>query len=160
MKLTRRAVSEVLQPCGVGVFESRHAPDFAMEWRRHTFLKLIYVRTGEGCVSLESRSYPFRDRDIIVVPAGVRNRLIDSPNRMVSLYALCLARELLAFDKTLERRLGQGIRRGDEYLANQAERHLRRLLFQQKHAPEHAGLANPATRSILRTTRRSSVAAS
>lgn len=129
--LTKRAVDEKVPDCGVFVIESHHAPGFVMEWRTHSFVKLVYALTGSGDVEIRKEKYGFQPRDVIVVPPGHRNRIIDTPGTPTSLYVFCLSTELLQFDAATLSRLRPGSLRRDRQFANQVERRLRRLLYIQ-----------------------------
>lgn len=100
-ELTRRAQPEHLPSWGVAVLESHHAADFVMEWRSHPFLKLVYALAGEGEVQFAGSSIPFTPGDLILVPSGTKNRVVDRPGRPASLYVLCLAPAALTFDDRL-----------------------------------------------------------
>lgn len=139
--LTRRPLAERLPPWGVGVFESHHAPDFVMGWRRHPFLKVIYVLGGAGELHFDKESAAFASRDLLLVPPGIRNRLVDQTGRPASLYVLCIARGLLRFDPGVEGRLAAGLQRRDDELADRARSLFRRLLFQQSHGGQNASIA-------------------
>lgn len=128
---TRRALAERLPDWGVAVLESHHAPDFHMEWRRHRFLKIVYVLAGAGRLWLDERSIAYRAGDLLVVPPGTRNRLEDAPGEPASVYVLCLSRRHLACDPNVEARLPAGRWPRSATLAKRAERRLRRLLYQQ-----------------------------
>lgn len=139
--LTKKAIDEKLPTWGVAVFESHHAPEFEMEWRTHRFLKLIYVYAGEGWLHSASESAKFSAGDLLVVPAGRKNRLSDVPDKPVSVYVLCLASKILAFDPRIERRLRCGRRPLSPELANRAESLFRGLLYQQRSGGERASLS-------------------
>ncbi|QDT69002.1 HTH-type transcriptional activator RhaR [Planctomycetes bacterium MalM25] len=128
---TRRALPERLPDWGVAVLESHHAPDFHMEWRRHRFLKVVYVLSGAGQLWLDDRDIAYQAGDLLVVPAGTRNRLEDTPGEPASVYVLCLSRRHLACDPHAESRLSAGRWPRSVSLAKRAERRLRRLLYQQ-----------------------------
>lgn len=140
VQLTKRAKEEVIPTWGVGILESHHAPDFEMDWRRHNFLKLIYVLSGEGTISVGNASFRFQQQDLMVVPVGAKNRLVDAPNRQVSIYVLCISRSVLEFDRSIERRLPAGIHHCDSSVAIRAEHLLRNLLFHQKHLSNNTRL--------------------
>lgn len=109
-----------------------------MEWRRHRFLKVVYVLAGSGGLRIEDREYAYEAGDLLVVPAGNRNRLEDDPEAPASVYVLCLSRRLLAFDSAIESRLKPGRLPRSVALAKRAEQRLRRLLFQQARGGENA----------------------
>ncbi|MFK8111682.1 MAG: helix-turn-helix domain-containing protein [Rubripirellula sp.] len=97
-KLTDRALPEVLPPCGALVLESHHSPEFTMEWRTHSFIKLVYVLSGRGTFYLGGLSEPFSASDVIVVKPGTRNRIEDDPTAAASLYVCCISQQLVHFD--------------------------------------------------------------
>lgn len=132
-RLTRRALTERLPAWGVAVLESHHAPDWSMEKRSHPFLKVVYVLDGAGVVEIGKKPHPFTSGDLVVVPPGSDNRVVDEPGKPSSLYVLCVAPSLLAFDSRLATRLPRGRTARSTYLANRAEALLRRLLFLQAH---------------------------
>ena len=103
-----------------------------MEWRTHPFHKLIYAPRGSGEVWIGDRSHPFGPRDLIVVPSQNRNRIVDAPGEPVSLYVLCLSRQLLAFDRGVEKRLPVGAVAMAAGQAERVEQQLRRLLYEQR----------------------------
>ena len=75
--LTDRALDEILPECGVLVLESHHSPEFAMDWREHVFLKLVYVLRGRGVLEFKDRIVHFEGGDLIVVPPQTPNRITD-----------------------------------------------------------------------------------
>ncbi len=142
---TRHALPETLPPWGVAVLESHHALDWTMDWRRHPFLKVIYVLAGEGTVEVASRGLPFTAGDLVVVPSERRNRIVDAPGQPSSLYVLCVTPAVLRFDRALLARLPAGCAERSSYLANRAEALFRRLLFQQSHGGASASIAMVAS---------------
>ena len=143
-KLTRRALPEILPSWGILVLESHHAPDFFMEWREHSFIKVVYALHGSGNLFLGNKSIEFIAKDVLLVPPGKRNRIVDSADQPSSLYVLCVDPKLLAFDASIERQLVSGRLTRSAYLANRVEASLRRLLFQQSHSGKQASLAMAA----------------
>lgn len=130
-KLTTFALQEKLPRWGVLVLESHHAPDFAMEWRTHPFIKVIYALSGAGRVLIGDSEYVFGPRDVIVVPPRHRNRIIDDEGSAASLYVLCLDTKLFGFDDHFADRLQPGALVSSLHFAGQVQRRLRRLLFEQ-----------------------------
>ena len=142
--LTRRALPEILPDWGILVLESHHASDFFMEWRTHDFIKVIYALQGTGSLLLGKKTYEFHAQDVLLVPAGVANRIVDSPEGPTSLYVLCVDTSLLAFDRAIEQQLEAGRFPRSEYFAKRVEASLRRLLFRQSHSGKLASLAMAA----------------
>ena len=116
---------------GALVLESHHAADFTMPWRTHDFVKVVFAMSGSGCVLIGNMEFRFRSRDVIVVPAGNMNRIIDDPGSAASLYVFCLDTGLLRFDPTINNRIPLGRLRTSIHFASQVQSRLRRLLFEQ-----------------------------
>lgn len=112
-----------------------------MEWRRHAFLKLIYVQAGAGTLYLGDHKQSFKPRDLLLAPVGVRNRLVDAAGRPASLYVLCVDRQLLRFDPEIENRFVPGLQPRSLDTARRVEGQFRRLLFEQSHGGEAASVA-------------------
>ena len=131
LALTVVALPERIPSWGVLVLESHHAAEFTMPWRTHDFIKVVFAMSGSGRVLIRDTEYRFRSHDVIVVPAGHKNRIIDDPGSAASLYVLCLATELLQFEPTINDRVPQGRLRTSVHFASQVHGRLRRLLFEQ-----------------------------
>jgi AraC-like DNA-binding protein len=129
--LTVVALPERMPAWGVLVLESHHAAEFTMPWRTHDFIKVVFAMSGSGRVLIRDTEYRFRSHDVIVVPAGNKNRIIDDPGSAASLYVLCLDTELLRFDPTIDDRVPHGRLRTSVHFASQVQGRLRRLLFEQ-----------------------------
>ena len=133
-RLTRRALPEDLPEWGVLLLESHHDPAFTMEWRTHPFHKWIYVLRGRGRFLLHRREFFFSAGDVIAVPAGTPNRIVDLPGAASSLYVCCVADQLLSFDRSLRGRLPAGPLAPDGHFANRVAALMRRLAFAQSRA--------------------------
>ncbi len=134
--LTTIALPEQLPSWGVLVLESHHAPDFTMDWRTHSFIKVIYALSGKGRVLIGDSQHSFGPRDVIVVPPRHKNRIIDDEGSAASLYVFCLATNLIRFDRQLLDRMNAGVLRSSLHFANQVQQRLRRLLFEQTRGRE------------------------
>ena len=99
--LTDRALPEQLPRWGILVLESHHSSKFIMEWRTHSFVKIVYVLNGNGTFLLGKKRTSFSEGDVICIPPGTRNRIVDGPNAASSLYVCCVARGVLRFDSSL-----------------------------------------------------------
>ncbi len=139
--LTRHALPEKIPKWGIKVLESHHSHDFTMEWRKHSFLKIVYALAGRGTFFVEDNQFDFQAKDILIVPKQCRNRIVDSPNVPSSLYILCLSPSLLGFDSSLEEKFQAGRVACSEYHADKVESLLRRLLFFQSNSGEMASLS-------------------
>lgn len=130
--LTDRALREQLPSWGVLVLESHHSPEFAMEWRTHPFIKVVYVLSGCGTVFLGKKEQGFFEGDVIVVPPGTRNRIVDDPSSATSLYVCCVARSLLRFDPLLGGQLPCRVLRREGHFAHRVASVFRRMVHTQQ----------------------------
>lgn len=132
--LTRRALREELPRWGILVLESHHAPAFTMEWRTHTFLKIIYVFKGGGELHFMERKTRFSAADVMVIPPGTPNRIVDLPDEAVSLYVCCIDMAHLKFDSRLPTRLPIGLAPPGGHFANRVASLMRRMAYAQSEA--------------------------
>ena len=97
-QLTDKALPENLPAWGVLVLESHHSPTFAMNWRTHEFVKIVYVWKGRRIPhwGLNSR---ISCHDVIIIPPHTRKRIVDTSEAVP--YVCCIATELLAFESCL-----------------------------------------------------------
>jgi AraC-like DNA-binding protein len=130
--LTDRALPEKLPTWGVLVLESHHSSSFTMEWRTHTFLKVVYVLSGRGTFYLGERSEPFQRGDVILVAPGTRNRIEDDPASASSLYVCCIEEHLISFDPSLRHSLGTQVIRNDVRFGGRIASLLRRIVHAQE----------------------------
>ena len=134
--LTDKALREDLPGWGVLVLESYHSPAFAMEWRTHEFFKIVYVWKGRGKFHIGDEIHDFAACDVIVIPPGIRNRIVDDPTAASSLYICCIASRLLEFDHCLIQTLTSRLHRHPHGFANRVATLLRRMVHtQQKPVP-------------------------
>ncbi|MGI9470099.1 MAG: helix-turn-helix domain-containing protein [Rubripirellula sp.] len=129
-RLTDRALREELPAWGILLLESHHSPAFTMEWRKHHFIKIVYVLSGTGEFHLGDQSYEFQSGDVIVVPPGVRNRIVD--DAASSLYVCCLSANLFHLDPTIVQRLECRLHRGDRRFASRVASLMRRMVHSQR----------------------------
>ncbi|NBB82158.1 MAG: helix-turn-helix domain-containing protein [Alphaproteobacteria bacterium] len=88
--LTVRPVTVTLRDTGLAVFESRHAPSFAMEIDTWPFEKLCLVRRGQGMVRLDGGvCIPLKEGDLLRVPAGVPHAFGDVSGHPMTLTMAC-----------------------------------------------------------------------
>lgn len=130
--LTDSALREQLPGWGVFVLESHHSPEFAMEWRTHPFVKVVYVLSGRGHFFLGNKDEGFAAGDVIVVPSGTRNKIVDDPNSAASLYVCCVERHLLRFDPSLSALLPCRVIRCEGHFANRVASVFRSMVHAQQ----------------------------
>ena len=131
-QLTDRALPENLPSWGVLVLESHHSPTFAMNWRTHEFVKIIYVWKGRGEFHIGDSIQEFYANDVIVIPPHTRNRIIDDASAAASLYVCCIATELLAFESDLIQSLKVRLEHHRHGFTNRVTSLLRRLIHSQQ----------------------------
>jgi AraC-like DNA-binding protein/mannose-6-phosphate isomerase-like protein (cupin superfamily) len=73
---------------GIYIAESSHTSDFYMDWARHSFLELLYVRDGSGSVWSMGRINRIQAPCVVLIPAGIRHRFIDTPSNPMSVMTL------------------------------------------------------------------------
>ena len=138
-KLTTTALREKLPDWGVLMLESHHSPEFKMNWRTHTFLKIVFVLHGEGTFHFSDSALQFSAGDVVVVPPRTRNRIQDAPASAPSLYICCVATSLLKFDSLMLNRFGTVELRGEPQFANRIATLMRRMV----HAQNRGGADRP-----------------
>lgn len=130
--LTDRALPEQLPEWGVLVLESHHSPKFVMEWRTHPFVKIVYVLSGRGTFFLGEKGHDFAAGDVIVVPPGTRNRIVDDPACASSLYVCCVSQSVLRFDVSLITQLPCRVLPREGRFAHRVEKVVRRMVHTQQ----------------------------
>jgi AraC-like DNA-binding protein len=81
---------------GIYMAESRHSDDFRMEWTSHSFLKVLYVWEGTGTLWTAGSKYSIQSACVLLIPAGVRHRIVDAPSKAMSIFILCIRNDFVA----------------------------------------------------------------
>ena len=131
-QLTDRAHPENLPSWGVLVLESHHSPKFAMDWRTHEFVKIVYVWKGRGEFHIGDTIHSFRANDVIIIPPHTRNRIVDDTSAAPSLYVCCIATQLLSFEHRLADSLDITLQRHRHGFTNRITSLLRHLIHSQQ----------------------------
>jgi len=84
-----RPVTVSLEAGGLAVFESRHAPNFAMEIDTWPFEKLCLVRQGSGILRLAGGDRALTEGDLIRIPADIPHAFADQPASPMTLTMAC-----------------------------------------------------------------------
>ncbi len=134
--LIDKALPEQLPHWGILVLESHHSSEFIMEWRTHSFVKIIYVLRGNGTILFNKKRCSFSEGDVISVPPGTRNRIVDGPNAASSLYVCCVARGVLRFDPSLIPQLPCRALPREKHFAHRVSSVVRRMVHTQQVASE------------------------
>ena len=140
-ELTDRALREDIPDWGVLVLESHHSPQFTMDYRRHMFLKLVFVLRGRGVMEIGERLLRFKEGDLMVVVPDTPNRITDSPDSASSLYICCVDQQRFDFDPEVLGKLRSGLISGDAHLANRIATQLRRMRHDQANRGRDAAIS-------------------
>ncbi len=131
-QLTDQALPENLPPWGVLVLESHHSPKFAMNWRTHEFVKIVYVWKGRGEFHIGDEIYHFDANDVIVIPPDTRNRIIDDTSAAPSLYICCISTHLFNFEPNVAGSLNIRLQSQRHGFTNRIISLIRRLIHSQQ----------------------------
>jgi len=122
---------------GLWAFESRHDQAFSMGTTTHTFFKLLWIREGHGSVEMDGEPIHCETGDLVLLPARLPHRIVDSSHSPISLYGLgidfnqltCVAPVLPCFIA--------GVYREPKFHTLRIEQHLRKILYlnDQQDAP-------------------------
>lgn len=106
-----------------------------MEWRTHEFVKIVYVWKGRGEFHIGNVIHPFTASDVIVIPPGTPNRIVDDATAASSLYVCCIATRLLEFDPRLIQTLTSRLHHHHHGFSNRVASLLRRMVHSQQKPP-------------------------
>jgi AraC family L-rhamnose operon regulatory protein RhaS len=74
---------------GIYIFESRHSPDFSMDFFSRDFHQLYAVREGQGFIETETEKIPIRENQLFYTLAGTPHRLVDDPADPLTVVVIC-----------------------------------------------------------------------
>ncbi len=134
---TDHALAEHLPAWGVLILESHHSDQFTMEWRKHDFLKIVYVFRGSGKFYLDQELLEFGPGDVIVVPPNLSNRIVDDPDLASSLYVCCVAPEIWQFDPTIPDQLSVSNSHHNVQFTQRIAKVMRRMIHHQSSKTAH-----------------------
>ncbi len=91
METKRNTPAEVWFPdFGIYMAESQHSDDFRMDWTYHPFFKIFYVWEGAGALWTSGRKYAIKASCVVLLPPGIRHRIVDTPSKPLSIFILCI----------------------------------------------------------------------
>ncbi|GAA5511021.1 helix-turn-helix transcriptional regulator [Novipirellula caenicola] len=133
-------VPETMSKSGLWVFESLHDEAFSMTETEHRFPKLLYIRQGSGEVAANwaaavagpaggAEASDCVAGDCILVPAGMRHRIIDAPRHPISLYGLAIDPQKIAPCAEIDTMIPIGKLPRQRMSLLNIERRFRRLLY-------------------------------
>lgn len=134
-----------LRAHGLWIFESRHDQSFAMPVTQHPFFKLLLIREGSGDIEFEGLHACCKGGSLVLVPAGVRHRIIDKPRAPISLYGLGIELHQLPSLVSVLAAFSPRVYDEAELRTLRLEPRLRKLLFLSEHTDAANQLASIAT---------------
>jgi AraC-like DNA-binding protein len=84
-----------LGDAGIAAFISRHAPDWSMPWRSEPWHKFILVLAGNAGIEREGTIVPLHEDMLLLVPAGLRHRMVDPPGSTAVIAGICVGQTRL-----------------------------------------------------------------
>jgi len=137
-------VDEKLDESGIWAFESQHGDTFQMDFTRHRFLKLLLITAGAGVIEGDWGKPVCRKGDLVVVPAGLRHRIVDSHRQPISLYGLGIALKLFRPVGRITDTFPRGVLQSQQLGPLRLENRMRRLLYTHRHGDPLHQLASVA----------------
>jgi AraC-like DNA-binding protein/mannose-6-phosphate isomerase-like protein (cupin superfamily) len=131
-------VEENLDDSGIWAFESQHGDAFQMDFTRHRFLKLLLITAGAGVIEGDWGEPICKKGDLVVVPAGLRHKIVDSHRQPISLYGLGIAQKLFRPVDRVIQLIPTGVLQAQQLGPLRLENRMRRLLYtHRQHDPLH-----------------------
>jgi len=130
-------VPQNLRTNGLWAFESRHDQAFAMSMTTHSFLKLLWIREGNGSIEMDGELVRCETGDLVLVPARLKHRIVDSSHSPISLYGLGVDFKQLTCISPVLPCFVAGVYREPKFQTLRIEQHLRKILYlnDQQDAP-------------------------
>lgn len=122
-------VEEKMGPSGIWAFESRHGETFSMTTTVHRFPKLLLIRKGSGRIDGDWGNRVCKMGDCVLIPPGLRHRIIDQSDQAISLYGLGVASRLFSCVPEMLAELSVGVFPAQQLKSVAIERRLRRILY-------------------------------
>ena len=137
-------VEENVDECGIWAFESQHGDAFQMDFTRHRFLKLLLITAGAGVIEGDWGQPVCKKSDLVVVPAGLRHRIVDSNRQPISLYGLGIAHKLFRPIAGVAEMFPSGVLQAQQLGPLRLENRMRRLLYTHRQGDPLHRLASVA----------------
>ncbi len=122
-------VEENLDESGIWAFESQHGDTFQMDFTQHRFLKLLLITAGAGVIEGDWGRPVCKKGDLVVVPAAMRHKIVDSHRQPISLYGLGIADQLFHPVDRVVATFPSGILPAEQLGPLRLENRMRRLLY-------------------------------
>ncbi|MGV3485897.1 MAG: helix-turn-helix domain-containing protein, partial [Planctomycetaceae bacterium] len=137
-------VEETFSQTGIWAFESRHGEAFSMSTTAHRFPKLLLIREGSGHIEGDWGRLPCKTGDCVLVPPGLRHRIVDRSNHAISLYGLGIATRLFHCVPEMLAELPAGVFPAEQLKSLGVEHRLRRILYVDRRPDPASRLASVA----------------
>lgn len=137
-------VEENVDESGIWAFESQHGDAFQMDFTRHRFLKLLLITAGAGVIEGDWGKPVCKKGDLVVVPAGLRHRIVDSHRQPISLYGLGIAHKLFRPVAGVADTFPSGVLQAQQLGPLRLENRMRRLLYTHRQGDPLHRLASVA----------------
>lgn len=137
-------VEENLDESGIWAFESQHGDTFQMDFTRHRFIKLLLITAGAGVIEGDWGKPVCKKGDLIVVPAGMRHKIVDSHRQPISLYGLGIAHKLFRPIAGVTDAFPSGVLQAQQLGPLRLENRMRRLLYTHRQGDPLHRLASVA----------------
>jgi AraC-like DNA-binding protein len=128
-RLRSNPVEEKLGESGIWAFESRHGEAFTMATTVHRFPKLLLIREGKGKVEGDWGDPSCKKGDCVLVPPGIRHRIVDQTGHAISLYGLGVASRLMGCVPEILSELPSGVYPISAMKSVAVEHRMRRVLY-------------------------------
>ncbi|MCY2973474.1 MAG: AraC family transcriptional regulator [Planctomycetota bacterium] len=122
---------------GLWAFESRHDQAFSMGTTTHSFFKLLWIREGHGSIEMDCKQVRCETGDLVLLPARLPHRIVDSAHSPISLYGLGIDFRQLTCVSLILPSFIAGVYREPKFQTLRIEQHLRKILYlnDQEDAP-------------------------
>lgn len=137
-------VEENLDESGIWAFESQHGDAFQMDLTHHRFLKLLLITAGAGAIVGDWGSPVCKKGDLVIIPAGVRHKIVDTHRQPISLYGLGIAPQCFRPVAMATDMIPSGILPAQQLGPLRLENRLRRLLYTHRQSSPLYRLASVA----------------
>ncbi len=134
---------------GLWAFESRHDQAFSMGTTTHAFLKILWIREGNGSIEMDGKPVGCETGDLVLLPARLPHRIVDSAHSPISLYGLGIDFNQLTCVTPVLQCFVAGVYREPKFHTLRIEQHLRKILYLNDQQDAPSLLSSAATAMSL-----------
>ncbi len=127
---------------GIFVFESKHSPNFEMEFDRCDFNKFCMVIRGHGLLEAETRDVPIHENQLIFLPANLPHSFTSAKTDPLTMLVICFYDNMFA-DNSFAATDFESFRRtfpsvapfnlSHNFIRSEVMNKFRRMIFEQVH---------------------------